>query len=315
LSPTAKKLLTAVLACGVAAAAVAGINIARSVRSITAARTPGAQIRGSPLTRPAAPATGRHVRVVVIGGMTFTGFWGDLAKRYETETGVRVDLIATGEKNDIADVFRKGGVDLVTMHASDTVINLVADGYAVDPQPWMRNDQVVVGPPDDPAKIRGMTDVAAALKKIADSKSSFVVGSSLGSQEVLVNILGPNQIIFTPDQVITLFGDHDRSLLTTASAKHAYTIVGRIPFRTGRIPNAGLELMVRDDPRLRRPFVAAVANPARVPQANYHDAKQFAKWLRDPATQQWIAGYGRGLVDDDPLFFPVTVDGAAAPSE
>ena len=36
------------------------------------------------------------------------------------------------------------------MHASDTIVNLVADGYAVDPQPWLKNDLVIVGPRDDP---------------------------------------------------------------------------------------------------------------------------------------------------------------------
>ena len=107
------------------------------------------------------PTTGPSVRVAVIGGMTFTGFWDALADRYEQETGVRVELIATGEKNDIAAVFRRGGVDLITMHSSDTIINLVADGLAMDPQPWMRNDLIIVGPHDDPAKILGMSNAAA----------------------------------------------------------------------------------------------------------------------------------------------------------
>jgi len=45
-----------------------------------------------------APTTGPSVRVVVIGGMSFTGFWADLSKRYEEQRGVRVELISTGEK-------------------------------------------------------------------------------------------------------------------------------------------------------------------------------------------------------------------------
>ncbi len=209
-------------------------------------------------------ARGPSLRVAVIGGMTFTGFWKDLAARYEKLTGVNVQLMATGEKNDIATAFKRGGVDVITMHASDTVINLVADGYAMDPQPWMRNDLIIVGPPNDPAGIRGMSDAAAALKKIAASKSPFVVHSSLGAQEVLLNIMEPAHIVFDSGQTTVLFDDQQRSVLQVAGQKHAYTLVGRIPFRIGRLPNNGLELMVEGDPRLCRPFVVAVANPQRI---------------------------------------------------
>jgi tungstate transport system substrate-binding protein len=120
----------------------------------------------------AEPSTQPVVRVAVIGGMFETGFWEALSERYEQQTGVHVQLIAAGPKDNIDKAFKEhGGIDLIMMHASDTIINLVADGWAQDPQPWMRNDLVIVGPPEDPAGIKGMSDAAAALKKIADTKS------------------------------------------------------------------------------------------------------------------------------------------------
>jgi hypothetical protein len=33
----------------------------------------------------------------------------------------------------------------------------------------------------------------------------------------------------------------------------------------------------------------------------------LAEFLRREETQQWIAGYGRGQLDDRPLFFPVSI--------
>jgi tungstate transport system substrate-binding protein len=271
---------------------------------------PGASAASAPPTV-SNPTAGPTVRVAVIGGMSFTGFWNDLAIRYEKERGVHVQLIATGEKSFIADAFTRGGVDVITMHASDTIMNLVADGYAMDPQPWMRNDLVIVGPADDPAGIRGTRDAAAALRKIAAAKAPFVVHSSLGAQEVLVNILEANQIVLDPAQLTILFDDRQRSVLQVAGQKHAYTLVGRIPFRTGRLPNNGLELMVQGDVRLQRPYVVAVANPGRISGVHLDEARAFAAYLRSAATQRWIAGYGRGLIDDLPLFFPVALDAGA----
>jgi tungstate transport system substrate-binding protein len=302
-------LLASILVACVAAAAWL-FFLERSRFLIHAAQTPLITRYSSPASAPAGMTrpveTGPSIRVAVIGGMVFTGFWNALAERYQSQTGIRLDLIAAGPKNDIVGIFKKGGVDVITMHSSDVMINLAADGYTLDPQPWMRNDLVIVGPPDDPAGIGGMNDAATALRKIAASKSRFVVHSSLGAQEVLLNILEPNQIQLDPANTIVLFDDQQRSVLKVAGELHAYTLVGRIPFRTGRLPNNGLVLMVQGDPRLRRPYLVAVTNPHWMPGAHVEDARRFATWLREAGTQGWIAQYGRCAVDDEPLFFPIT---------
>jgi tungstate transport system substrate-binding protein len=283
----------------------------RSKRLIAATQSPLTTRYEQPATSPSASAQsvtpGPNVRVAVIGGMVFTGFWNALAERYQKEAGVRVDLIAAGPKNDIVSIFKKGEVDVITMHASDTMLNLVADGYTLDPQPWMRNDLIIVGPPEDPAGIKGMTDAAAALRKIADRKSPFIVHSSLGAQEVLLNILQPSQIQLEPANTTVLFDDQQRSVLKVAGEKQAYTLVGRIPFRIGRLPNNGLVVMVQGDPRLRRPYLVAVTNPRWVPGIHALEAKAFAAWLRSERTQLWIAQFGTGALDEAPMFFPVAI--------
>lgn len=83
---------------------------------------------------------GNTVRCAVIGGMTDTGFWEAITDRFTEEAGVKTVVVATGPKHAIAPVFQRGEADLITMHASDTIINLVADGFGVDPEPWLRND-------------------------------------------------------------------------------------------------------------------------------------------------------------------------------
>lgn len=256
-----------------------------------------------PSTRPAA------VRCAVIGGMMDTAFWPAVAERFERQTGVPVEVVVSGPKEEIDAAFRKGGVDLIVMHASDAILNLVADGYAADPQPWARNDQLIVGPPDDPAHIRGETDAAKALKRIAQAKANFVVHASLGAQEVLRAVLDDADASLDPEHTTVLLEDRQRRVLGVAAAKKAYTLVGRIPFRNGKLPNDGLAVMVQGDPRLRRPYLVAVADPARVPGARTPQARQLARFLRDPETQAWISRYGKGMLDDQPLFYPVVVPG------
>jgi tungstate transport system substrate-binding protein len=259
-----------------------------------------------PATRPAA------VRCAVIGGMMDTAFWPALAERFERQTGIPVQVVVSGPKEEIDPAFRKGGADVIVMHASDAILNLVADGYAADPQPWARNDLVIVGPPDDPARIKGETDAARALKKIVEAKAHFVVHASLGAQEVLRAVLDDADVALDPEHTTVLLEDRQRRVLGVAASKKAYTLVGRIPFRNGKLPNDGLTVMVQGDPRLRRPYLVAVADPARVAGARTVEARQLARFLRDPLTQAWISRYGKGMLDDQPLFYPVVVPGFPA---
>jgi hypothetical protein len=47
--------------------------------------------------------------------------------------------------------------------------------------------------------------------------------------------------------------------------------------------------------------------PRPRPTAGASDRLDLAAYLRAPETQPWIAGFGRGRHDDQPLFFPVSL--------
>ncbi|MGC4033594.1 MAG: substrate-binding domain-containing protein [Tepidisphaeraceae bacterium] len=300
-------LCVAVMAA-VVVVAIASSFYVRSQSEIESLRSPVAMIDAERLiaapSGTAAPA-GPTVRCAVINGMNITGFWKAVTDRFTQQTGIRIETVSFGEKAIIDNSFREGGIDLLTMHACDKVINLVADGLAFDARPWARNDLVIVGPPSDPAGVRGLTDAAEAFRRIAKSGSQLVVHSSLGAQEVLRGILVAGNVQFDPARVTMLFDDPNREVLKTAADKTAYTLIGRIPFRMGRLPNAGLELLVQGDPAMRRPYVVVVANPETVKGARVDLARQLADYLSSPATQAWIETWGRGQLDDRPVFFPV----------
>jgi len=251
--------------------------------------------------------TADTVRCAVIGGMTDTGLWQGISKRFTQASGIRVEIVATGPKQIIAEPFRRGEVDLITMHASDTIINLVADGDGENPQPWLRNDLLWVGPREDPAKIKGMTDGTAALAKIVQSKSKLLVHQSLGTNEVMHDLLSSGELELDLESTLTLPSDRHRQLLQRAAEENAYAIVGRIPFLNGKIASGGLEIMVQGDPRMRRPYLVVVREQSKCAPASHRAACRLAAFLRAPETQQWIAEFGRGELDDQPIFFPVNV--------
>ena len=252
---------------------------------------------------PSKPAVPPHqtIKVAVIGGMMETGFWPEVVARFERATGHKVELASTGPKPVVVAAFKKGGIDLITVHASDAMVNLVADGLARDPQPWLRNDLVIVGPAADPAHIKGETDAGKALAAIIAAKAPLLVHATLGADGVLHDLVEDGKLHLDPTATVRFSGENQHQVLAEAARLGAYTMIGRIPFITKKLHADGIELMVRGDPRLRRPYlveIATTANPA---------AQVLADFLRSPETQAWIATYGVGKYDDGPLFFPVVV--------
>lgn len=282
---------TTLVSCALLAGAlVAGALAGRTDESAVAATT----------ATTAKPAAEQTIRVAVVGGMVETGFWQAVAERFQAARGYRIELVATGPKKQVIAAFRQGGIDLITVHACDAMINLVADGLARDPQPWARNDLVIVGPEADPAGIRGERDAVVALGKIIAAKAPLLVHASTGADGVLHDLQDAGKLALDPGSTVMFVGDSQQRVVERAGELSAYTMIGRIPWLTGKLKAPGVALMVQGDPRMQRPYLVEVS--ASASRAAY----ELATYLRSAETQQWIASFGRGKYDDQPLFFPVS---------
>jgi len=263
----------------------------------------------------AAPATTQPqhvVRVAALGALQDGGFWDAMVQRFEQTTGIHVEPASSGAKDRIPDLFRAGRCDVVVLPAGDAIINLVADGYAIDPQPWLRTDLVLVGPDADPAGVKGSADLATALKKIAQAKAAFINHASSGADETVRSVLEANNLELDPQQTTTLIDDHQRRVFQYAVDKNAYTLISRVPFKSGKLLRGNRALMVENDPHLCRAVMVAIANPAQFTQAHVNEATQFESFLRADATQAFVGRFGKGTIDDRPLFFPLKTTAAAS---
>jgi tungstate transport system substrate-binding protein len=247
------------------------------------------------------------VRCAVIGGMTMTGLWPAIAKMFEAQTGYRVEVVATGPRPDLDKVMRAGQVDLLTMHSGDITTDLVADGYGIDMRPWTRNELCIVGPPADPAHIRGMTNGANALRQIAAAKSPFVDFQGIGSRELVHTLWRLSGAEPKGDWVIRDDTISKWNILQFARTNNAYVVVGYIPAQMGKMPAEGMEILVKNDPIMRRPFIVMETNPKKFPQANVAGARALSAFLLSTNVQNFLLEFGRQTNGPGPLFFPVTV--------
>jgi len=251
------------------------------------------------------PADPRIIRCAVIGGMTMTGLWPEIAKKFEAETGYHVQVVATGPRPILDEAMRAGKVDLLTMHSGDITTDLVADGFGVNMRPWTRNELCIVGPPSDPAGVRGMTNGAAALRKIAAAKARFVDFQGIGSRELAHTLWRSAGVEPKGDWVLQDATVSKFDILQFARTNNAYVLVGFIPAQTGKMSAQGMEILVRGDPVMRRPFIVMEANIKKFPQANYRGARALSDFLLSTNIQSFLLEFGVRTNGPGPLFFPV----------
>ncbi len=252
------------------------------------------------------PADNHVVRCAVIGGMTMTGLWPEIDKMFEAQTGYRVEVVASGPRPILDSAMRAGKVDLLTMHSGDITTDLVADGFGVNMRPWTRNELCIVGPPGDPAHIRGMTNGAAALRKIAEARAPFVDFEGIGSRELVHTLWRLADIEPRGDWLIKDDTVSRWNILQFARTHRAYVVVGYIPAQMGKMPAQGMEILVKGDPVMRRPFIVMETNPQKFPQANYAGARALSDFLLSGQVQNFLLEFGRQTNGPGPLFFPVT---------
>lgn len=93
--------------------------------------------------------------------------------------GARVSTSVSGQAIALG---RKGEADVLLVHSPDDEQKLVADGVGVNRRIVMHNDFILLGPPADPARVRGPPSPEEALRRIAKAGALFVSrGDSSGT--------------------------------------------------------------------------------------------------------------------------------------
>jgi tungstate transport system substrate-binding protein len=95
------------------------------------------------------------------------------------------------------------------------------------------------------------------------------------------------------------------NILQFARSNNAYVVVGYIPAQTGKMYAEGMEILVKGDPVMRRPFIVMEANPKKVPRANVSGARALSDFLLSTNVQNFLLEFGRQTNGPGPLFFPV----------
>jgi tungstate transport system substrate-binding protein len=213
-----------------------------------------------------------------------------LMPEFKNQFGQQAEIVYTG--NDPFAVARDGKADLVIAHyGHEGVAPFVTGGFGLWPHAVFANQIALMGPPSDPAHVRGLADAAEAMRRIAATHSRFIVNNSAGNRYV-------EDILWTragnPVKGDWYLDRHSQGpqAARDASEEGAYTLWGVPPFlRLKRQSPLNLDPLVTADSIFQRIMVAVVVNSQKVGGVNDAGAEAFQNFLLAPSTQARISAF------------------------
>lgn len=230
-----------------------------------------------------------------------TGLLDVLIPEFEEKTGYRVKPIAVGTGQAL-EMGQKGEADVLLTHAPKSEQPLVDSGEVTNYQLVMHNDFIIVGPAEDPAKIKDIESVTDAFKQIADSNATFVSrGDDSGTHKKEKGVWEKADLTPSGDWYLEA-GSGMADTLRLASEKGGYTLTDRGTYLAQK-ENLNLDILLEGDKMLLNIYHVMQVNPEKFPKVNAEGAKQFVDFMVAPETQEIIKDFGKDKYGQ-PLFVP-----------
>jgi tungstate transport system substrate-binding protein len=223
---------------------------------------------------------------------------------FEKQTGYFVKTISVGSGQAMK-MGERGEADVLLVHSPEAEKKFMAGNYGINRKLVMHNDFLIVGPPNDPAHIRGSKSSADALKKIAKAGALFLNrGDNSGTdakEKGLWKAAGINPV---GQKWYQQTGLGMGETLNVASEKGGYLLTDRGTYLAlQKKRRLALDILVQGEPKLLNIYHVIEVNPAKWPKVNSAGAKAFSDFMVSPKTQQIIGHFGTEKFGA-PLFFP-----------
>ena len=228
-----------------------------------------------------------------------SGLLDVLLPPFEQTHNIRVDVIAVGTGKALK-LGEAGDCDLVLVHARAAEDAFMAAGHGLRRENVMYNTFEILGPPEDPAGIRGMAP-ATALRKIANAGLPFISRSDdSGTHKRELQLWeAVGGLTVWPNYFET--GQGMGTTLTIADEMQGYVLADRGTFLNFR-KKVNLQPLITGAPELKNPYGLMVINPQVHQQVKSELAGVLADYFVSPEAQALIGEY---QLAGESLFYPL----------
>src|SRR3990172_3634263 len=252
------------------------------------------------------PAAGQaQTATVILSTTTSTqdsGLLDVLVPMFEKKTGLTVKTISVGTGQALA-LAARGEADVTLAHAPSVERRYVEEGKLLNRRLVMYNDFVIIGPAEDPARIRGLPKAPDAMRRIAQSQSRFVSRGDKSGTHTLETALWKQAGVEPKGAWYLESGQGMGQTLGIAEERRAYTITDRGTWLAFQ-KRVNLPVLVEKDRQLLNLYSVMEVNPANGPRINAAGGKAFADFMLSAEVQAVIKAFGADKYGQ-PLFVPV----------
>jgi tungstate transport system substrate-binding protein len=220
---------------------------------------------------------------------------------FEKQTGYRVKTIAVGTGQALA-MGEKGEADALLAHAPEAEKKLVDSGAVTNYQLVMHNDFIIVGPPGDPAGVKGKPS-AEALKAVAEKQAVFVSrGDDSGTHKKELSLWKKAEVTPSGSKWYQESGQGMGATLLMASEKQGYTLTDRATYLAQK-DKLNLQVLSEGDKPLLNIYHVMQVSPEKFDKVNAQGGKAFVEFMVAPETQKMIGDFGKDKYGQS-LFYP-----------
>lgn len=232
-----------------------------------------------------------------------SGLLDSLLPLFEKKTGIKVDVVAVGTGASI-EIGKRGDCDVVLVHAKELELKALAEGFFVNRHDVMYNDFVIIGPSNDPLKIKGTRNALEALRKIADGSGPFVSrGDKSGTHTMELGLWKQLGIDPKGKPWYLEVGSGMEKTQRIADEKKGYTLTDRGTWlATKDKDKLDMIIVLEGDTALFNQYGVMAVNPEKHKHVKFKEAMEFVNWLISREGQQAIGAFKDKF--GNVLFFP-----------
>ncbi len=226
-----------------------------------------------------------------------------LLPQFQEESGCIVAVTSTDAVYDLA---RAGDADIVIAHYGHSGTEaFVTEGLGLWPHAVFANKAAIFGPTADPAGIRDLPNAVEAFRRIAETRTPFVVNNAT-TEKYLVEILWESA--GRPDRTGWYIdnGLRDRAAVDYALSIGGYVCWGLVPGLRYKLedPTRDIDALSSSDALFDRGMMAVKVNPAAFMGINAQGAAALERYLVRPEIQAQIRDF-RGLDYPGQMWVPI----------
>jgi len=231
-----------------------------------------------------------------------SGLYDYILPQFIKKNGIDVRVVAVGTGQAIKNAQNCDG-DVLIVHSKDSEENFVRSGFGLYRKNLMYNDFVIIGPENDPAKVKSSGNAFEAFKKIFNERAIFASrGDESGTHKTEIKIWN-NLNMSTND----FNGGWYRELglgmgatLNVAVQMDAYVLSDRATWLAFKNKRQHLILFEGDESLFNQYGIIPV-NPNKCPSVKTNLSKIFIDWILSLEGQNLISSYKK---NGQQLFFP-----------